>query len=54
VDDAGIGMSVRGGLMINNTSLTLGEYEDFKKRALDPYISLRDAYLQNRARDVAR
>jgi phospholipid-binding lipoprotein MlaA len=54
VDDAGISAGVRGGLMINNTSLTLGEYEDFKKRALDPYVSLRDAYLQNRARDIAR
>ena len=54
VDDVGVSMGVRGGLMINNTSITLGEYEDFKKRALDPYVSLRDAYLQNRARDVAR
>ncbi len=53
-DDAAVGVGVRSGVMINNLSLTLGEYEDFKKRALDPYISLRDAYLQNRAREVAR
>jgi phospholipid-binding lipoprotein MlaA len=33
---------------INKTSLSLGEYEDFKKAALDPYVALRDAYWQNR------
>jgi phospholipid-binding lipoprotein MlaA len=46
--------AVRGGTMVNNTSLTLGEYEDFKRSALDPYISLRDGYLQNRARAVEK
>ncbi|WP_193771298.1 VacJ family lipoprotein [Candidatus Magnetaquicoccus inordinatus] len=33
---------------VNDTSLHLGEYEDLKKSAVDPYISLRDAYLQRR------
>ncbi|MEO5348517.1 MAG: VacJ family lipoprotein [Magnetococcus sp. YQC-3] len=33
---------------VNNTSLHLGEYEDLKKSAIDPYVSLRDAYLQRR------
>lgn len=33
---------------VNETSLHLGEYEDLKKSAMDPYISLRDAYLQRR------
>jgi len=33
---------------INNTSLNLGEYESFKKGALDPYVAMRDAYNQNR------
>jgi phospholipid-binding lipoprotein MlaA len=33
---------------INNTSLKIGEYEDLKKAAIDPYISLRNAYFQNR------
>ena len=34
--------------IVNETSLTLGEYEDFKKAALDPYIALKDAYHQYR------
>ena len=32
----------------NQTSLRLGDYEDLKKAAFDPYIALRDAYYQNR------
>ncbi len=33
---------------VNNTSLTLGEYEAIKKAALDPYVAIRDAYQQYR------
>jgi phospholipid-binding lipoprotein MlaA len=33
---------------VNETSLTIGEYEDLKESALDPYIAVRDAYFQNR------
>ncbi|MGD0283415.1 MAG: VacJ family lipoprotein [Dissulfurispiraceae bacterium] len=32
----------------NKTSLHIGEYEDFKESAIDPYIALKDAYLQHR------
>jgi phospholipid-binding lipoprotein MlaA len=34
--------------MVNQTSLRIGDYEDLKKAAFDPYIALRDAYYQNR------
>lgn len=37
---------------VNNTSLTLGEYEEFKQAALDPYAAIRDAYNQNRRHAV--
>jgi phospholipid-binding lipoprotein MlaA len=33
---------------VNSTSLRLGEYESFKQSTFDPYLSLRDAYLENR------
>lgn len=33
---------------VNETSLRIGEYEDFKKVVLDPYIAKREAYHQNR------
>ena len=37
---------------VNSTSLHLGEYEDLKKSALDPYISVRDVYNQHRAHAI--
>jgi phospholipid-binding lipoprotein MlaA len=33
---------------VNKISLNIGEYEDFKNAAIDPYIAIRDAYIQNR------
>ena len=33
---------------INRTSLTIGEYERLKEAAFDPYLALKDAYLQHR------
>ncbi len=38
--------------MINYTSLHIGEYESFKNDALDLYVSLRDAYEQNRKKKI--
>lgn len=38
--------------VLNETSLTLGDYEKFKESALDPYISLRDAYFQYRRNQI--
>jgi phospholipid-binding lipoprotein MlaA len=32
----------------NATSLRIGEYEDFKEAAIDPYIAVKDAYLEHR------
>lgn len=43
---------VRSDEMVNETSLHIGEYEDFKKAALDPYVALRDAYNQHRQNKI--
>jgi phospholipid-binding lipoprotein MlaA len=40
--------------LVNNTSLTLGEYENLKKAALDPYIALREAYHQYRQNKIVK
>lgn len=56
MSDSGAGVAVQAGREVNNTSLTLGDYEDFKESAIDPYVALRDAYRQYRhkkIRDVA-
>ncbi|MEO5347605.1 MAG: VacJ family lipoprotein [Magnetococcus sp. YQC-9] len=41
-------LEIFAGKMVNHTSLHMGEYEDLKKAAIDPYVALRDAYLQMR------
>lgn len=37
---------------VNHTSLHIGDYEDIIEAAVDPYISIRDAYAQNRKKKV--
>jgi len=37
---------------VNETSFYIGDYEDLKKSAIDPYVSIRDAYTQNRKKKV--
>jgi len=37
---------------VNYTSLHIGDYEDIIKAAVDPYVSIRDAYVQNRKKKV--
>ena len=38
--------------IVNETSLRLGEYEDLKSSAIDPYVAIRDAYYQYRENKV--
>ncbi len=37
---------------VSDTSFHLGEYEAFKEAAIDPYVAMRDAYIQNRKKAV--
>jgi phospholipid-binding lipoprotein MlaA len=37
---------------VNETSFHIGDYEDLKKSAIDPYVSIRDAYTQHRKKQV--
>ena len=52
MSDSGAGMAIKAGKEVNDTSLTLGDYEDFKASAIDPYVSLRDAYRQHRQKKI--
>jgi phospholipid-binding lipoprotein MlaA len=45
-------LSVRAGERLNTASLHLGEYEEMTRAALDPYVLLKDAYRQNRAKKI--
>jgi len=48
IPDAGVQIGMRSLDYTNRTSLRIGEYEDLKASALDPYISFRSAYIQYR------
>ena len=44
--------TIKAGKIMNSASLKLGVYEDFKQSALDPYLSMRDGYLQHREKEI--
>lgn len=46
------GAAVKGVDVVNDTSLRIGDYESFKEAAIDPYVALRDAYIQYRRKKV--
>ena len=37
---------------VNDLSFKIGDYESFKEAAIDPYVSMRDAFAQNRHKKV--
>ena len=39
---------------VNYTSLHIGDYEDFKEAALDPYVAVRNAYFQHRESQIRK
>ena len=39
---------------VNQTSYRIGDYESLKKAAIDPYIALRDVYIQFRTKKVLK
>lgn len=47
-------LAVKGGETVNETSLTIGDYEDLKRSALDPYVSMREAYYQYREKQICK
>lgn len=52
ISDTGLFVGVRSLDYTNETSLHIGDYEDMKESALDPYVSFRDAYFQYRNNKV--
>jgi phospholipid-binding lipoprotein MlaA len=41
-------LGIRSYEMVNSTSLKIGDYESLKEAAIDPYVAIRDAYVQYR------
>ena len=40
--------------VVNRTSLSIGDYESLKEAAIDPYVAMRDAYIQYRKKQIKR
>jgi phospholipid-binding lipoprotein MlaA len=47
-----VSTGLRGYEKVNDTSLRIGDYESLKEAAIDPYIAIRDAYVQYRLNKV--
>jgi len=45
-------LEIKGYEIVNNTSLRIGEYESIKKASLEPYVAIRDGYIQYRRKKV--
>lgn len=49
-----INVAAYGIRTVNDTSFRIGDYEDLKNAAMDPYEAFRNAYIQNRNSKIAR
>src|SRR4030042_1952116 len=49
-----VSIGVRSFQTVNNTSLTIGDYEAVKKAALDPYVAVRNGYYQYRENKIKK
>ena len=45
-------LAVRGYQAVNDTSLSIGDYEAIKEAAIDPYVAVRNAYAQYRQKKI--
>lgn len=43
----------RAGEAVNDTSFRIGDYEAIKKASLDPYVAIRNGYIQNREKLIS-
>lgn len=47
-------IAVRASEQVNDTSLQLGEYEDLKEASLEPYVAIKDAYIEYRREQIKK
>jgi len=52
VAPAGVSLGASATSTVNRASLHAGEYEAFKSAAVDPYVAMRDAYVQYRQKQI--
>jgi phospholipid-binding lipoprotein MlaA len=47
-----LSLEIRGAEAVNDTTFRIGDYEAIKKASLDPYVAIRNGYLQNREKVI--
>ena len=52
VEPMEVSIGISGGKIVNESSFHIGEYEAFKSAALDPYVAMREAYIQYRNKQI--
>jgi len=53
IDDRYVAIGLRAGEVVNATSFRIGDYEAIKAAALDPYVAIRNGFIQNRNKLIA-
>ena len=48
-----LSFSLRGGEAVNDTTFRIGDYAAIKKASLDPYVAIRNGFIQNRNKLIA-
>jgi len=54
VEPWGYSLGIKAVDTINTVSFHLGDYEALKKASLDPYVAIRNAYIQNRKQKIKK
>ncbi|MBT6339461.1 MAG: VacJ family lipoprotein, partial [Desulfobacula sp.] len=54
VEPWGYSIGIKAVDTINTISFHLGDYEALKKASLDPYVAIRNAYIQNRKQKIKK
>ncbi|MFH0999020.1 MAG: VacJ family lipoprotein [Pseudomonadota bacterium] len=52
IDPAAVGWSMKGEESVNDLSFRIGQYEELKDAAIEPYESFKDGYLQYRNKKI--
>jgi phospholipid-binding lipoprotein MlaA len=52
VEPTGTSIALTATDVVNETSFRIGDYEALKEAAFDPYVAIRNAYLQNREKQL--
>jgi phospholipid-binding lipoprotein MlaA len=52
IEPRGASAAITAGATINEISFRIGDYEALKEAAVDPYVSMRDAYVYRRNKEV--